>query len=116
MVCIMARIPLMWSVGMDAVILLHFQYMISSRSPAGCTSRHPCTRHLRRTISWYVLSCPVYTTTIRRRFRRHIIIVILTVMKCFIRLEEHTSELQSRENLVCRLLLEKKKVLKTNMY
>src|SRR5690606_23602311 len=29
-------------------------------------------------------------------------------MGCF-RSEEHTSELQSRENLVCRLLLEKKK-------
>src|SRR5207302_8172822 len=28
-------------------------------------------------------------------------------VKCF-RSEEHTSELQSRENLVCRLLLEKK--------
>src|SRR5436309_6811979 len=28
------------------------------------------------------------------------------------RSEEHTSELQSRENLVCRLLLEKKKDLK----
>src|SRR5690606_42053534 len=28
---------------------------------------------------------------------------------CFARSEEHTSELQSRENLVCRLLLEKKK-------
>src|SRR5690606_31298344 len=28
-----------------------------------------------------------------------------------IRSEEHTSELQSRENLVCRLLLEKKKVI-----
>src|SRR5690606_40672872 len=27
--------------------------------------------------------------------------------------EEHTSELQSRENLVCRLLLEKKKQLRT---
>src|SRR5690606_39562573 len=27
------------------------------------------------------------------------------------RSEEHTSELQSRENLVCRLLLEKKKLL-----
>src|SRR5436309_12877585 len=27
----------------------------------------------------------------------------------FARSEEHTSELQSRENLVCRLLLEKKK-------
>src|SRR5436309_13927424 len=34
------------------------------------------------------------------------------------RSEEHTSELQSRENLVCRLLLEKKKIHKnqhTNM-
>src|SRR5207302_10199254 len=29
--------------------------------------------------------------------------------KTFARSEEHTSELQSRENLVCRLLLEKKK-------
>src|SRR5690606_40294783 len=28
----------------------------------------------------------------------------------FIRSEEHTSELQSRENLVCRLLLENKKI------
>src|SRR5690606_41141319 len=28
------------------------------------------------------------------------------------RSEEHTSELQSRENLVCRLLLEKKKIRK----
>src|SRR5690606_40601098 len=27
----------------------------------------------------------------------------------YLRSEEHTSELQSRENLVCRLLLEKKK-------
>src|SRR5215475_3863775 len=31
------------------------------------------------------------------------------------RSEEHTSELQSRENLVCRLLLEKKKKIKINM-
>src|SRR5690606_39559603 len=30
-----------------------------------------------------------------------------------VRSEEHTSELQSRENLVCRLLLEKKKVIFT---
>src|SRR5436309_7848967 len=29
------------------------------------------------------------------------------------RSEEHTSELQSRENLVCRLLLEKKKITTT---
>src|SRR5690606_41192604 len=30
-------------------------------------------------------------------------------LAAFLRSEEHTSELQSRENLVCRLLLEKKK-------
>src|SRR5690606_39484178 len=30
------------------------------------------------------------------------------------RSEEHTSELQSRENLVCRLLLEKKKTTKNS--
>src|SRR5690606_41816822 len=32
-------------------------------------------------------------------------------LQIYIRSEEHTSELQSRENLVCRLLLEKKKYL-----
>src|SRR5690606_40854418 len=32
-----------------------------------------------------------------------------------LRSEEHTSELQSRENLVCRLLLEKKKNRRSNL-
>src|SRR5688572_32481106 len=32
------------------------------------------------------------------------------------RSEEHTSELQSQSNLVCRLLLEKKKKKKTNIH
>src|SRR3712207_9011548 len=32
------------------------------------------------------------------------------------RSEEHTSELQSRQYLVCRLLLEKKKKLQTTLY
>src|SRR5690606_39477601 len=36
--------------------------------------------------------------------------VVLPPVPCIMpRSEEHTSELQSRENLVCRLLLEKKK-------
>src|SRR5436309_14443149 len=38
---------------------------------------------------------------------------ILTSFYSIGRSEEHTSELQSRENLVCRLLLEKKKKKKT---
>src|SRR2546430_9577607 len=32
------------------------------------------------------------------------------------RSEEHTSELQSQSNLVCRLLLEKKKKIKNNIH
>src|SRR5690606_41725362 len=36
-------------------------------------------------------------------------ISITPVREAILRSEEHTSELQSRENLVCRLLLEKKK-------
>src|SRR5690606_30415782 len=35
--------------------------------------------------------------------------MLIEVQQAGIRSEEHTSELQSRENLVCRLLLEKKK-------
>src|SRR5690606_41288261 len=36
-------------------------------------------------------------------------ISLVYLISILIRSEEHTSELQSRENLVCRLLLEKKK-------
>src|SRR5690606_39700926 len=37
------------------------------------------------------------------------VVGIFSQIKFRLRSEEHTSELQSRENLVCRLLLEKKK-------
>src|SRR5690606_40284944 len=39
-------------------------------------------------------------------------VILSKVLGNNFRSEEHTSELQSRENLVCRLLLEKKKKLK----
>src|SRR5690606_42037896 len=41
--------------------------------------------------------------------KHHIISNASCTTNCLVRSEEHTSELQSRENLVCRLLLEKKK-------
>ena len=42
--------------------------------------------------------------------RRTVLLNSMFNTQCFcIRSEEHTSELQSRTNLVCRLLLEKKK-------
>src|SRR2546430_3868927 len=40
---------------------------------------------------------------------RKLLIVLTIVLVPLIRSEEHTSELQSQSNLVCRLLLEKKK-------
>src|SRR5690606_41357875 len=54
---------------------------------------------------------------LRPRFRRHgepveLMLTVHSDHRCSTssaRSEEHTSELQSRENLVCRLLLEKKK-------
>ena len=35
--------------------------------------------------------------------------LVLEILSSYLRSEEHTSELQSRQYLVCRLLLEKKK-------
>src|SRR5690606_41364155 len=49
------------------------------------------------------------------RGRRHLRHADLRVVHLYLRSEEHTSELQSRENLVCRLLLEKKKKKKYNI-
>src|SRR5690554_7228561 len=46
---------------------------------------------------------------IRGRFHGHQRISLTRVISCGLRSEEHTSELQSRPHLVCRLLLEKKK-------
>src|SRR3712207_8017368 len=37
---------------------------------------------------------------------------LLRIVATALRSEEHTSELQSRQYLVCRLLLEKKKIIK----
>src|SRR2546427_2693953 len=61
-----------------------------------------------------------YTTLFRSRFRRLLaplidrIVTVSDDLKTWLektvkRSEEHTSELQSQSNLVCRLLLEKKK-------
>src|SRR5207302_10710370 len=46
---------------------------------------------------------------IRHTVQRPLLGVVIEITTPRSRSEEHTSELQSRENLVCRLLLEKKK-------
>src|SRR5690606_41734892 len=50
---------------------------------------------------------------VNRLFNISVVKSILFLGIIIPRSEEHTSELQSRENLVCRLLLEKKKVTRT---
>src|SRR5690606_39725205 len=42
----------------------------------------------------------------------HLVVIGAAGQEDELRSEEHTSELQSRENLVCRLLLEKKNIVK----
>src|SRR5690606_39864526 len=45
-------------------------------------------------------------------WRGRVVALVVTLLRS----EEHTSELQSRENLVCRLLLEKKKSKRRGKY
>src|SRR5258707_9987499 len=70
-----------------------FPYTTLFRSPAGRPSRNPCRRG-------HPVSAPVRRSPSSIRAR---------ISPCTGRSEEHTSELQSRQYLVCRLLLEKKK-------
>src|SRR5688572_33184603 len=55
-----------------------------------------------------------YTTLFRSPFARQLLslgrVVVVSVPYKWPRSEEHTSELQSQSNLVCRLLLEKKNI------
>src|SRR5690606_41923484 len=55
--------------------------------------------------------CPLRLRRFKLDFLRLIVTDDSSILKIWdgARSEEHTSELQSRENLVCRLLLEKKK-------
>src|SRR5574337_1679737 len=61
--------------------------------------------------TWDITKCQQWCNDPEQRFNlfssRHI-------GGCLIRSEEHTSELQSPLNLVCRLLLEKKKKIQSN--
>src|SRR5258707_8824747 len=84
-----------------------FPYTTLFRSGA-CKMRHVTTAELIRSFGTYsdiALSEPVVITKNGRER-----LVLLNVDEYnFFRSEEHTSELQSRQYLVCRLLLEKKK-------
>src|SRR5207253_9071227 len=77
------------------------------------SERPPCTsssstlsRHAESLCDSPTTGCSLYRSSPRARERMR---ASRTRIQCTFRSEEHTSELQSRGHLVCRLLLEKKK-------
>src|SRR5690606_41691914 len=59
-------------------------------------------------VVWCGASLSIFLSCDGTGLRKNIV-HILSLVRSLSRSEEHTSELQSREKLVCRLLLEKKK-------
>src|SRR3712207_7653561 len=51
----------------------------------------------------------IASTGVTGKQLQRLVPIVTRLAKLFVRSEEHTSELQSRQYLVCRLLLEKKK-------
>src|SRR5690606_42069974 len=108
----------------------HCRPAVGSRALAECSSSRDLCSEVAAAPDTYTLSLhdalPISTTTSdsvspaaastrrmpRRAGRRPLTASgPCSTAPCHPRSEEHTSELQSRENLVCRLLLEKKKYL-----
>src|SRR3712207_7945967 len=82
-----------------------FRSGLSSVAPAGAAVEYPDAASLRgyddQPLEYAALSAAEATQSQRADG---------AAARCAARSEEHTSELQSRQYLVCRLLLEKKKV------
>src|SRR3712207_7840251 len=57
---------------------------------------------------------PVDRAAVLAKYELRADLPLIVVSAGAVRSEEHTSELQSRQYLVCRLLLEKKKILSTD--
>src|SRR2546430_15554421 len=104
--------------------------MNSKELSISCTSLHTISRRVHllffffndtATTEIYTLSLhdalPIspYSSSIRRPRNFTATIAIFSLAPIYLRSEEHTSELQSQSNLVCRLLLEKKKKQQLNI-
>src|SRR5256885_5902606 len=81
-----------------------FPYTTLFRSPLQSSSRTTTSGSAERKVSK-----PSFRRTKKNRRFRRLFLLISIRQKKITRSEEHTSELQSPCNLVCRLLLEKKK-------
>src|SRR5690606_39398223 len=86
-----------------------FPYTTLFRSPTGCQARHRAQHPHAARRSVDGAGHGTRRAAGRRVARRSRLRTLELRGPSSRRSEEHTSELQSRENLVCRLLLEKKK-------
>src|SRR3712207_7231812 len=97
------------------MIVLYFFFLMIRRPPR--STLFPYTTLFR---SRSTRGVPSVRTAAPRRARRRasgggLVLCGLVTAPARLRSEEHTSELQSRQYLVCRLLLEKKKKENTNV-
>src|SRR5690554_7671468 len=97
---------------------IYFFFFLMIRRPPRSTL-FPYTTLFRSTTSrvepsWKTTAGPIAMVPIKVNGTKIATIPKLRNKFCLMRSEEHTSELQSRPHLVCRLLLEKKKKQKYN--
>src|SRR2546427_7073584 len=85
-----------------------FPYTTLFRSPIREAAEHPVPRN---TASWWYVFGSAALVVFLLQLATGILLALVYVPSAdeAWRSEEHTSELQSQSNLVCRLLLEKKK-------
>src|SRR5688572_17705311 len=112
---LLERIPVLWvdTIGMRSVALSRqdlrkvFGRLDHWLRPSRGGQRLPSSLTLIAPPMW-----PGFRTTLQRRLNARL---VARAVNRALRSEEHTSELQSQSNLVCRLLLEKKKKTSTTL-
>src|SRR2546426_1591613 len=102
--------PDLWLFGTAVVLLSTGVVMVYSASANVAADRfHDPYFFLKKQIFWAMLGAACLWLTLCVDYRRLEGLVVVHAEREPERSEEHTSELQSPCNLVCRLLLEKKK-------
>src|SRR2546430_17187513 len=94
----------------DIAFILFFFFLMIRRPPR--STLFPYTTLFRSPL-WFNPAFHLFFTGLLHMDRHHEVASELPVV---LRSEEHTSELQSQSNLVCRLLLEKKKKIRRLLY
>src|SRR5699024_12797642 len=101
-------------ISSPSVVFSHYPRSFPTRRSSDlCTKRwrptRPCRGKRCHAIVEGISRSIIYVSSMRKKTPLNTRHELFEVERGFLRSEEHTSELQSRFDLVCRLLLEKKK-------